>query len=169
LYFCSALDEKASLTDTRADRHLEHQHQVQLRSGLPSLGFSLASALWPRRAALDGSSLWTLDVVSRDPLLVVCLGPSCHGWALCASNRHALVRSTLLGSAAFRAIATFALPRKVGRNPNSVEKVDDTDEAGEEEEIKEDASERQREFLCVCESSRLTFGGRKCSCLVRRC
>ena len=106
---------------------------------LPHLGFSLASALRSRRAALDSPSLWTLDVVSWNPFLVVCLRAGCHGWDVCASDWNTLISSTLLGGAALRAITTSAtLLWEVWCDPDSVEEVNDADEAGKDEEVEED-------------------------------
>lgn len=46
------------------------------------LGGWSTSALWPR-AALDSPGLWALEMLSREPVLVVTLGTCCDSWPIC--------------------------------------------------------------------------------------
>jgi hypothetical protein len=55
----------------------------------------------------------------------------------------AFVCGALFGYTTLCAITTsVALLGKVGRDPDSVEEIDNADEAGEEEKVEEDAGER---------------------------
>lgn len=73
-------------------------------------------------------------MVGGDPVSVVGSGRGDSG-AGSFLNNLALSRSLLLAG-----LATLALLGEVGSDPDSVEEVDDTDEAGQEEEVKEDAT-----------------------------
>src|SRR2546423_10992289 len=109
---------------------------------LSSSGFSLASALGPGRAALDSPCLRLLDMVSWDPFLVVRLRPGRHSGAISTRGWDAFVCGALFGYTTLCAITSAALLGEVGCDPDSVEEIDDADEAGEEEEVEEDANER---------------------------
>jgi hypothetical protein len=82
-------------------------------------------------------------MVSWDPFLVVRLRPGRHSWAISTRSWDAFVCSALFGCTTLCAITTSAaLLGEVGCDPDSVEEIDDADEAGEEEEVEEDAGER---------------------------
>lgn len=91
-------------------------------------------SLLPRTAALDSARLLGLNMVSGDPLGIKGL-PSRSGISIGAGAL------SLLGSlgAALGGTTRLALLREVGGDPDVVEEVHDTDEAGEEENVEEDA------------------------------
>jgi hypothetical protein len=105
------------------------------------LGFRLASALWSGRATLDGPGLRSLDMVSWDPFLVICLRSSCHSRAIFTGSWDAFVSSALLWPTTLSTVAASAFLGEVWRDPDSVEEVDHTDEAREDEEVEEDTSD----------------------------
>ena len=75
-------------------------------------------------------------MAGRDPVLVVGLGAGGDGRSVDAGGRgDALVCCALFGGAAGGAL----LLGEVGNDPDGVEEVDDADEAGEDEEVEEDA------------------------------
>ena len=95
----------------------------------------LRFSLLPRTAALDSARLLGLNVVSGNPLGIKGLaGGSSIGIGAGALS---LLRS--LG-AALSGTTGLALLGEVGGDPNVVEEVHDTDEAGEEEDVEEDAT-----------------------------
>ena len=82
-------------------------------------------------------------MVSWDPFLVVRLRPGRHSRAISTRGWDAFVCGALFGCTTLCAITTSAaLLGEVGCDPDSVEEIDDADEAGEEEEVEEDAGER---------------------------
>ena len=81
-------------------------------------------------------------MVSWNPFLVVRLRPGRHSWAISTCGGDAFVCSTLFGCTTLCAITSAALLGEVGCDPDSVEEIDDADEAGEEEEVEEDATGR---------------------------
>jgi hypothetical protein len=110
---------------------------------LSSSGFRFASTLGLGRAALDSPCLRLLDMVSWDPFLVVRLGPGRHSRAISTGGWDAFVCGALFGCTTLCAItASAALLGEVGCDPDSVEKIDNANEAGKEEEVEEDASKR---------------------------
>lgn len=87
--------------------------------------------------ALDLPGLGPVDVVSGDPLCVVGRGRS-DSWAV--RNRDLLIdllRRTS-GLSGVTRLSALALLGEVRRNPDRVEKVHDTAEARQKEEVQED-------------------------------
>lgn len=120
-------------------------HAVDLRAGLGL-------------AAFDLSGLRAVDVVGGDPVGIVSSGRG-DSRAGSVLNNLALGRGLLLAG-----LATLALLGKVGRDPDIVEEVDDTDEAGQEEEVEEDATNMQSVPIDPKGMRRVeyTSGGRRC-------
>lgn len=77
-------------------------------------------------------------MVSRDPIRVVGGRRGNGGAAGSFDGSLGLLRRRGL----LRTLARLALLREVGRNPDGVEEVDDTNEAGQEEEVEEDTREK---------------------------
>lgn len=107
-----------------------HQWQSGCKSvrSRDSLGASL------RLATLHLPGFGTVDVVSGNPVGVVCGGRG-NGRAGGLLHDFALSRDLLLAG-----LACLALLGEVRRNPNGIEEVDNANEAGQEEEVKEDAA-----------------------------
>lgn len=93
------------------------------------LGFRFASAFWSGRATLDSPGLRSLDMVSRNPFLVIRLQSCCHGRAVGTGGWDALVSSALLDRTALSTLAASAFLGEVGRDPDVVEEIDYADEA----------------------------------------
>jgi hypothetical protein len=107
---------------------LHHQSTAKIRRALFS--FSL-TALWAGTTALDATSLGALQVVGRNPLLVVALGTGRDGWAIGVD----LDGLGLLDGLLTRALLLLLELGEVGEHPDVVEGVADADGTGEEEEI----------------------------------
>lgn len=98
----------------------------------------LNTVLSRTRGTLHLSGLRAVDVVSRDPLGVVSGGRgNCRATGSLIERCLALLGRTrrLLGEVG---LSRLALLREVRRDPHGVEEVDDTSEAGQEEEVKEE-------------------------------
>ena len=97
--------------------------------------FSCRFSLLPRPAALDSARLLGLDVVSGNPLGIKGLS----GGSSVSVGARAL--SSLLSrlGAALGGTAGLALLGEVRGDPDIVEEVHDASEAGEKEDVEEDA------------------------------
>lgn len=97
--------------------------------------FWLAPALgsW---ATLDTASFRALDVVSRDPVLVVDLGARGDSRTLAVRCHRASIDFLDGGF-----LAWLALLREVGHDPDGVEEIADADGTCKEEEVQEEPSE----------------------------
>lgn len=96
----------------------------------------------PARA--DALGLRALQMLHRDPALIVCLGTTSDGRAISTDHSNLLRGVDLLGTEgrllrAFTALATALLLRKEGRNPGVVDEVDGSAEGTQEYEVQEDA------------------------------
>lgn len=88
-------------------------------------------------AALNLPGFRTVDVVGWNPLGVIgCCGGNSRGAFIGGRGFGAFgaARGSLLAG-----LAALALLREVGRDPNSVKEVGNTNEAGQEEEVQENA------------------------------
>lgn len=93
-------------------------------------------------AALDLPGFRTVDVVGWNPLGVVgCCG--CNSGAGAFIGRLSFGALSATGGFLLARLATLALLREVGCDPDSVEEVGDTNKAGQEEEVEEDAAHGQ--------------------------
>lgn len=100
-------------------------------------------------AALDLPGLRTVDVVGGNPVSIVGGGRGDGGAGSFLDNL-ALGRGLLLAG-----LATLALLGEVGCDPDSVEEVDDTNEAGQEEEVEEDAIVHSRcQLMSGCQDEK---------------
>ena len=98
-----------------------------------------------RSAASDSLRLWSLQVSSWDPALVVGIGASGDSRAISTHNRYLLARVHRLGAAgrSFRALATLAaalLLREQRGDPSVVDEEAGSSKCGEQEEVQEDAA-----------------------------
>lgn len=95
-------------------------------------------------AALDPLGLWLIDMMRRDPALVVCRCLGSHGWSIGSDNGDLISWINLLRLAgrflgAFAAFASTALLGKECTDPGAVDEIACASKASGEEEVKEDA------------------------------
>lgn len=115
---------------------------AELRAGLGLAG------------ALDFPGFRAVDVMRRNPVGVVSSrgGNGSAGAVLDTLGFGAL---SAAGGSLLTGLATLALLREVGGNPNGIKEVDHTNEASQEEEVEEDAISSQP---IACDSSELRNG-----------
>lgn len=92
-------------------------------------------------------------MVGRDPALIVCLRTTCDRGTICPHNSYLIRGIDFLSSerlsGAFAAFTTAGFLREEGADPGVVDKVEGTEEDGEEEEVEEDTSRSVRIELRV--------------------
>ena len=113
---------------------------ISARAAMYSLG-ALCLAL---SLATGLALLWLIDMVGRDPALIVSLGTRSHSRSIGTQDRDLVIGINVLRRAArllgsLTALAAALLLREQCRDPRAIDEVDGTHEAGEEEEIQEDA------------------------------
>lgn len=91
--------------------------------------------LHPATAALNFSGFRALNVVSWNPLRIVCLGHGGRFWGLVARISGSLLTEGFLG--AILGLSGLALLGEVGRNPKGVEEIAGSNEGGKDKEVKE--------------------------------
>jgi len=117
-------------------------------------------------------SRWSVDMVCRDPTLVIRLRTRSHSWPISSNDRHLvrgvnflrLTRGSLGSLASFTAAALLGEERC---DPGAVDEVACSSKGRTEEEIEEDAWR----ILVLLRGERadvLTFAGQRCSCLARQ-
>ena len=101
-------------------------------SGMIYKLLSLAPALWPCIAAFNPLRLWSLDMVSRYPLLIIALSTCRNGRPIGPQCSPRFSGVNFLGATCLlRSIATpGALLWEVGSDPDGVEEIEDTSNAG---------------------------------------
>ena len=100
-------------------------------------------------AALDALGSWAVQVVLRNPALIICLlglSTSSDSRSICANDRNLVFRShSLLGATGrtLSALATLSAALGLweeGLDPSLVDEVESSSEGCEEEEVQEDAA-----------------------------
>ena len=108
-----------------------------------------ASLLLRRGAALDALGSRAVQVVLRDPALIICLlglSTSSNSWSICANDRDLVLRSHSLLRATGRTLGTLTTLSAAlglweeGLDPGLVDEVEGSGEGCEEEEVQEDAA-----------------------------
>jgi len=89
-------------------------------------------------AALDFTRLRTVDVVRGDPVGIISSSGG-DGGARALLDRWGLRTLSAASGTLLTSLATLTLLREVGSDPDSVEEVDGTTEAGQEEKVQENA------------------------------
>lgn len=135
-----------------------HNHQPHPPNLLPSLRSSLTHSLRLRRfwrprtprcpPSLDSLGLRPLNMMRGNPTLIVSLSPTRHRRSISAQHTDLVTRVDFLASTGgtFRALAAFSVLsflREECRDPGAVDEVASSGENGGEEEVEEDATQRQ--------------------------
>jgi len=85
---------------------------------------------------LDSPGLWSLNMVTGNPFLIIPLGARRTGSTLCVGLVAASIRLFAFGSFCR---SRLAFRREIRHDPDGVEEVADADGASKEEEVQEDA------------------------------
>lgn len=98
----------------------------------------LAPALGPRPAALDSLGFWPVDVVRRNPALVIRLGAAGDRGSVGPYNRDLVRRINFLRSerrllGPFTSFSTTALLREESADPGAVDEVTGASKGSEED------------------------------------
>jgi hypothetical protein len=104
--------------------------------------------------ALDATRVGTVQVLGRNPALVVRLGAASDSGAISADNSNLLGRINLLGATGrlLRALATLSaatLLREKGGDPRVVDEIGSSGEGSDEDEVEEDSASARVSCLWV--------------------
>lgn len=117
--------------------NIQQHHVDEIARNVLLFLLGLSTALWSA-ATLDTTSLGALNVMGRDPFLVICLSTGRDCWTFVVGLNRAdldLLDRCLLGS-------LLALLGEVWNDPDGVEEIADTDSTGEEEAVQEQTEKR---------------------------